>query len=304
MNPIQYLPRAAAIPLVLAAACSSGPEGDTPAEANKKAYEAASKELQASAGIIAAYLPHLDPPDGSDKYAPKRRGDLEKAAAYAADEIRHAANIARQRIQRVEAPGVKDLLTALGATSAACTDAKDEEAVAKCKASTKALSAAIEKTEAAAVAAGVTAKFPRFTPEAINDEAKKSIATFLQVRGPGPAEKTYIEKRADPKVSVADLISACQAAAAEAEATSTAFEKADEPLQVISAMHKMAVDSQCGGLSAADTVRKDLEECRKKPKSQECSLACGKAKTIVDAGVPAAALAPIEKEHAELCEKK
>lgn len=295
---------AATAAALLGLGCQGAPDADPAKEANKKAFEAASAELKKPAGLIAAFLPYLDPPDTGDKYAPRRSNDREKASAYAADEIRHAANSARQTLQRTETEATKPLVAALGATSAACADTKDQAGFDKCKASVKALSEAIEKTEAASGAAGSPVKLPRFTPDAVTDEAKKSLATFLKARGPGAAEKTYIEKRADPRIAVSELISACQAAVDEADATARVFEKGEEPLQVISALHKMSVESQCGNLNAADASRKDLEVCKKKPKNPDCPTICGKAKALIEKGIPAAAVAPIEAEHTEICDKK
>lgn len=295
---------AATAAALLGLGCQGAPDADPAKEANKKAFEAASTELKKPAGLIAAFLPYLDPPDMSDKYTPRRSNDREKASAYAADEIRHAANSARQTLQRSETEATKPLVAALGATSAACADTKDQAAFDKCKASVKALSEAIEKTEAASGAAGSPVKLPRFTPDAVTDDAKKSLATFLKARGPGAAEKTYIEKRADPKIAVSELISACQAAVDEADATARVYEKGEEPLQVISALHKMSVESQCGNLNAADASRKDLETCKKKPKTPECPTICGKAKAIIEKGIPAAAVAPLEAEYTEICDKK
>jgi hypothetical protein len=275
---------------------------DPVAEANKKAYETASAELKKPVASIAAYLPYLAAPDGKDKFASKRRADLEKAAQAAANEIRFAANGARQRIDG-SAATTKDLVAALGAVSAACTDAADPGAVDKCTASVKALDGALQKTEAAGLAAGGTAKLPRVAPEAVTDEARAATAPLLRARGPGAAEKTYVEKRADEKVAVSDLVKACEAAAEEAGGTAKAFEKAEEPLRLVAVTHKMALDSQCKGLNTAETVRKELQDCRKKAKSSECAIVCGKTKTIVDDGVPAAAFSALEKDYAEICAK-
>jgi hypothetical protein len=65
----------------------------------------------------------------------------------------------------------------------------------------------------------------------------------------------------------------------------------------------MALDAHCGKVSATETLRKELEACRKK-KTPECATSCGKAKTILEEGVPAAALTPLEKEYADTCDEK
>jgi hypothetical protein len=256
--------------------------------------------LKKPVGIIAAYRPHLEPPDGKDKYAPKRRNDLDRAAVYAATEIRHAANSARQRIELVKAPEIKELLEALRSATVTCAEAADPPGVAKCSAAVKTLDAALKKTDAAA--AGVV-KIPQIVPEAIADESKASLDKFLKAKGPTAAEKEYEVKRSDPKLTPDDVIAACQAANSEAEAIADAHEKAEDALRAIAATHKMALDAHCGAVSAAETVRKELEACRKK-KTPECSISCGKAKAIVEDGVPAAALIPLEKEYPETCDEK
>lgn len=294
---------AAVIALALGVGCKGTPEGDLAREADKKAYEAASAELKKPVALIAAYLPHLDVPDAKDRFAPKRRADLERAALCAANEIRFAANGARQRIEPSSTAATKDLVAALGSVSAACTDAADPSAVEKCSSAVKALDATLQKSEAASAAAGAPAKLPRVAPEAITDEARAAVAPLLKARGPGPAEKTYAEKRADPKLAVSDLVSACQAAVEEAAGTAKAFERAEEPLRVVAATHKMSLDAQCNGLKAVEAVRKDLQDCRKKARSSECAIVCGKSKTILDDGIPAAAFSSLETDFAAICSK-
>jgi hypothetical protein len=292
---------AAAIALATAAGCGGSTENQ--AEADKKAFEAASSALKKPVGLIAAYLPHLGPPDTKDKYAAKRRPDHERATHCAANEIRHAANGARQVLQRA-GTATKDLQTALTTIAITCADAQDPAALDKCSATVRALDDALQKSEAASAAAGVAAKLPRVTPEAITEDTKTAIAPFLKVRGPGQADVAYMAKRADPSAPVADVIAACQTALGEAEEVARVYEKAEEPLRLIAVTRKMSMDSQCNALNAVDTLRKELEACRKKPKSTECTIACAKAKTIIDDGVPAATFEPLATEHTEICEKK
>jgi hypothetical protein len=100
------------------------------------------------------------------------------------------------------------------------------------------------------------------------------------------------------------VIDACRAAATETEQVANTYEKADEPIRILSATHNMSVGSQCNALAAVETVQKEVVACKKKPTASECNVSCGKAKTILDEGIPAAAFASLAKEHAEICEKK
>lgn len=292
------------ITVAAALGCKGGSETEAQAAAEKKALEAAATEVKQPVGVIAAYLPHLRQPARKEKYAPKRGSDVEKATLYAANEIRYAANGAKQKIERNSAASTKDLIAALQTIAGACAEASDDEKLEKCAAAVGALDAALQKTEAAGAAAGVTTKYPRVAPEAITEEAKKAIAPFLKARGPGAAETAYQAKRSDAAVSMSDVISACQAAADETDGVSRAYEKADEPIRIIAVTHKMSVDSQCNGLKAAEAIHKDVNDCRKKAKSSECKIVCAKAKTVLDDGIPAAAFAPLEKDYAEICAEK
>ena len=273
------------------------------AEAEKKAQAEAIADLKEPVALISAYKPHLKQPDGKDKFAPKRSSDTEKATVCAANEIRHAANGVKQKIERRGAASTKELEVALRDVSVACADASEVAAVDKCTASIDALDAALKKIGDTSAAAGVAGKFPRVAPESITDAAKKSLAPFLKAKGESAAEVDYLKKRADPAVAVGDLIAACQAAAGEAETVAKQYEKADEPIRLIAVTHKMSVDSQCNALNAAEGLRKELGDCRKKAKTTECKIICSKVKAIVDDGVRAAAFTPLEKEHAEICDK-
>ena len=55
-------------------------------------------------------------------------------------------------------------------------------------------------------------------------------------------------------------------------------------------------------LTVADVVRQEVEACKKK-RVPECATSCGKGKTVIDNGVPAAAMLAFEKDHAEICKK-
>lgn len=289
--------------LLLGAGCGSKGSGDEKAEAEKKAFEAAAAALVQPVGLISAFRPHLAPPDDKVKYAPRRHNDLDRANTAAANEIRHAANSARQNVERAGAAGTKDLEAALTAVTVACTEASETEKVAKCAEAVTALDGALAKADAARTAAGAQTKIPRVAPESITEEAKKGVAPLLKAMGPGPAEQAYIAKRADTAATAADLISLCQAAGSEAEGTQKAFERADEPIRLVAVTHKMAVDSQCGKLSAAEGLRKDLGDCKKKAKSPECKVVCGKVKAMIDEGLPAATFEPIATDYPGICEK-
>jgi hypothetical protein len=300
---------AVGIALFASAGCNGGPKVDTEAETNKKALEAAPAVLKEPVALIASYMSYMQLSDAekNDKYAPKRHNDAERVWLHAANEIRFSANRARQNL--TEAPATKELLDALRAVTASCADLQDPSGLDKCGTTVTALDAALKKTGEAAAAAGVTAKIPRVAPDAITDDAKKSIASFLRAKGPGSAEKAFVVKRAEAGAAIDDVIQACQAAADETGATYTAFEKAEEPLRVIAVTHKMAVESQCNTLKDTDHVHKEVLECgkkKKKPRTSECNIACGKAKTKLDDGLPSAAFAPMEKDYAEVCpeEKK
>lgn len=288
--------------VTLAAGCKEVEETGG-AAAEKKAQEEAIIDLKEPVALISAYRPHLRQPDGKDKYAPKRSSDTEKATICAANEIRHAANGVKQKLERKAASSTKELEIALRDVSVACADATELSAVEKCTASIDALDGTLKKIGDKSAAVGVVGKFPRIAPESITEDAKKAIAPYLKAKGSSAAEMDYLAKRADPAVATGDLIAACQAAAGEAETVAKLFEKADEPIRLVAVTHKMSVDSQCNALNGAEALRRDLNACRKRAKSTECKIVCAKVKTVIDDGVRAAAFTPLEKEHAEICEK-
>lgn len=292
-----------ALGLAFGAGCGNSDDGKAKAEAEKKAFDAAAAVLVEPIGLISAYQPHLSLPDLSKKYTPPRKNDVDKALFEAANEIRHAANGASQNVERAGAEGTKELEAALKSVAVACTDPPGDAEIAKCAAAVTALDAALAKADAARTAAGAATKIPRIAPESVTENAKKSLAAFLKAKGPGTAEQALIAKRADPNAAAGDVIAACQAAATEAEDVQRQFEHAEEPLRLVAVTHKMAVDSQCGRLSAAEGLRKDVGDCKKKAKSPECKVTCGKAKAMLDDGLPAAAFEPLAKDYAANCEK-
>ncbi|MCK6589436.1 MAG: hypothetical protein HUU21_04165 [Polyangiaceae bacterium] len=289
-----------ALALVLSA-CGKGEDKNAAAEAEKKAQEAAAAELKEPIALLSAYLPYLKPAETKDRYTPKRRPDEDRSTAYAAEEIRHVANSARQSIKG-DSPVIKDLVTALQNVSTSCTGAEDPEAIGKCSDSVDKLNETLKKSESASQGGAV--KFPRVGPESVTEQAKKEIAAFLKAKGPGDATKAYVAKRSDANVSPADLSSACQAAMDEAGSAAMQFEKAAEPIRLIAVTRKMSMESQCGLLNATETLHKDLKDCRKKAKTPDCKAVCGKAKARVDDGIPAAAFLPLEKDFAEICTDK
>lgn len=288
--------------LPLAAGCG-GQGADPKVEAEKKALDAAAAALVEPVGLISGYRPYLAPPDDKDRYAPKRHADLDRAMGAAANEIRHAANAARQNVERAGATGTKDLEAALKGVTGVCKDSQEAEEVAKCAAAVTALDGALQKAEAARAAAGASKPVPRIAPESVTADAKKAVDSFLRARGSGPAEKAFVAKRSEATASTGDVISACQAAASEAEETQRQFERADEPIRLVAVTHKMALDSQCNRMSGAETLRKEVGDCKKNAKTPECKVTCGKAKALVEEGMPAAAFEPFEKEYKEICEK-
>jgi hypothetical protein len=278
-------------------------DAEKKAEAEKKALDAAFTSIVEPVGLISAYRPHLAPPDDTVKYAPKRHADLDRAMGAAANEIRHAANAARQNVERAGAGGTKNLEAALKGVTAVCMDTQEPEVVAKCENAVKALDVALDQAEATRTAAGASVKVPRIAPTSITADAKKAVDSFLRARGSGPSEAEFVKKRADPAAAVSDVIAACESAASEAEATQKQFERAEEPIRLVAVTHKMALDSQCSKLKAADTLRKEVGECKKKAKSSECKISCGKAKVMIDDGLPAATFEPLAKEYAEICKE-
>lgn len=274
-------------------ACNGGGSADADAG---KAQPVPVAVVAPAVALISAYRPHLKVLPATDKYAPKRRPELDRASAAAANEIRHAANGARQKIDASSSPAAKELVTAFQAVAGACADATEDEAVDKCGATIDALDAALQKN----ADSGDGRKLPRIAPESVTDDAKKAIASLLKTKGPGPAEEAYIKKRGDAATSVADLATACQAAQGEVDAIAAQFEKADEPIRLIAVTHKMSLDSQCHKVEVAEALRKDLEGCRKKAKSTECKIVCSKVKAQLEE-LPAAVFSTMEKDHPEIC---
>jgi hypothetical protein len=289
------------------AACGKGDNaGAAEGEAEKKAHEAAIADLKQPIALIAGYTPYARYPENPDKYFPVRHPDLEKSTLCAANEIRYAANKARQKLEVSSANATKDLQNALRTVTQDCAEADEPGKLVKCAAALKGLDASLEKASAAAAAMGVAAKYPRVAPESVTDEARTAMATFLKARGPGANEKAFAEKRSDPKLTPTDVIAACQAAQDDANAAAQTYEKADEPIRLVAVTRKMAIDSQCRRMGELDGLRNDMTGCKdkKKAKTTECKIVCGKVKTWIDDGFPAAAFVPVTSQYTDTCGKE
>ncbi len=304
MSPRKRTAPSLVLAVLALAACGKGDNtASAEAEAEKKAHEAAIADLKQPIALIAGYSPYSRYPEHPDKYFPVRHPDWEKSTICAANEVRYAANKARQKLETSTAKATVDLQAALRTVTQACADAEDQDKLAKCNDAVKALDASLDKTNAAAAALGVTAKYPRIAPDAVTDEARTAMSAFLKARGPGPAEKTFADKRSDPKVTPTDIAAACQAADDDASSAAQAYEKADEPIRLVAATRKMAMDSQCRRIGEISNLSKDLADCRKKPKSADCKVVCGKMKIWVEDGYPAAAFVPVTKDYEDICGK-
>ena len=287
------------------AGCGKGNAVDEGAESAKKAHAAAITALKQPIALISVYAPYAKYPDGVDKYAPQRHSDLDKSTECAANEMRYAANKAKQRLEVDADAATKDLQAALGAVTGACADATEPGSLTKCTAAIAALDASLDKTGAAAAALGVAGKYPRVGPDAVTDEAKAAIAPFLRAKGPGDNEKAYVAKRSDPKASVLDVQNACASADGDAAAAMSAFEKADEPIRMVAVTRKLALDSQCRRLDEILNLSKDVAGCSKKAKAKttECKIVCGKAKNALEVGLPAAVFASMATDVGDICAK-
>jgi hypothetical protein len=279
----------------LAIGCGGKAESDGGAAAQKKALEQAAGIVKEPMGLISAYAPYVAPYEKKDKYAPRNHPVYDRAAAAAANEMRHAANGARQRLPSAAGPVGDAMGKALLAVATSCADAADDAAFAKCNAAVTALNTAM----ADASKSGTT--FPGVGPASITDEAKKAVARLEKVNGPGKAEAAYFAKRNDPSASAGDVGQACQAAATEVDGIANEFEKADEPIRVTAVTHKMNLDAQCHRIDAVADLAKSVIDCKKTPKKPDCLAACGKAHTAVDEGLPAAAFEAFAKDVTEIC---
>ncbi len=288
--------------LGLLVAC--GPKADPAADAaaKKKQIDDAIAVLGPSIGKISAFQPHIVLPDTKDPYAPANRQSDVRAATAAANEVRHEATAARQALKKAGSSVTAGIETALDAVSAACADAKEDPQIQGCLKSITALDEALGKAQADATAAGAGSKLPRVGKEAITKEAEATTKHLVNARGPGPDETAYRAKRSDPKATFDDLDKACGKAEAEADAAAQQYENADEPIRLVAVTRKMGMASHCKRLRTAETARSELGEvCKKKPNSSECAIACGKAKAVIDEGLPAAYFEVLKKDSEDAC---
>jgi len=289
--------------LSLVGACDSGGSAEGAQELDLAAYERAAAELREPAALITAYLPHLSLPEDKQAYAPKSRPELQEASRHAANEIRHTANLARQR---VVSPVSLGLTKPLVDVAVACARPRDDAAVAHCVEVVQDLAAAFEQTAQKGKALGLAA-FPLIGEKGtVTEAAKKAIAPFERAVGPGKTEKDYFAKRGDSKVTAGELVMACQASAAEAEAVMRGFDGKNEDLHKVAAIHQQSLIAQCAKLGLADSVTQGIKDCHKEMKkpepSQECKLACAKAEALLKEGVPAAVFAGVEESYPAECE--
>lgn len=295
-----------------------GCDGAKPDEpmGGKVGYETAAADLKEAVATVAAFQPYLHQEEDKTAYAPTRRADEIKQAFYAATEIRHAANRARQKADRSTSSVTKELVPTFEKLNKACTNPEDMDDVAKCDAEVKALDAVLQDHASKSSAAGATGTFPRVVPEAITDAAKASRDRFKKAMGPTEQEIKYLATRADKSISPQDLITACQTAANTANEVMNEFQKAGDPeLQKLAAIHKLSLDSQCNKLTMTDSLLTGLglctpEEIKKRPKpppgeeeSDECQRVCAQSKTQIDKGIPAAAFEKFPEAFAESCEE-
>ena len=277
---------------------------------DKTAYEDATKLLSEKVALISLYQPHLDLPK-PQKYDPSKRTDLNRACAHAANEIRHAANGARQRLGRSTNASIKELAGAFAEVSKICADLEgNPEELAKCKDAVNVLDGKLQDHASKASKAGATAKFPRVAPEFVTDRARESIKLFLQAKGPGPQEKKYLDSRRDPKAAPADITMGCDAAAQEAQVTMDLMAKSgNEDVRKVSAHHKAAVDGQCNRVKDSASLLGGLQTCKEREDDvkkdeelqAECKLACSKVKGRIDDGVRAAAFEPMGELYEYVC---
>jgi hypothetical protein len=265
-------------------------------DAAKAALGKVGETLKEPLALIAGYKPFVAAPDDKDKYVPKRRPVYERSAAAASNEIRAAANDARQKIPSTAGPVGADIVKALNDVAGGCADAADDAAFAKCITSVNALDDALGKAQAAS---GVS--FGKVATATPTDASKKAIGRLDKVKGPGPAEKAFFEKRADAAATTQNVIDACHAAAQEVDTIANQFEKADEPIRVTAVTHKMNIDAQCHRFEVLADLQTNVVDCKKTPKKPECVTTCGKAKAEIEEGVPAAAFESLNKAVADSC---
>jgi hypothetical protein len=263
--------------------------------------------------LIAIYRPYVVKPE-EQKYDPEKRSDVARARAFAANEIRHAANGANQRASRSKSAVVKALAPEFAEISKICADLEGaDEELAKCISQVDKLDAALQEHASKASAAGATGKMPRVADEFVTPAAKDHIKLYLRAKGPGPEEQKYLEMRRDPKLEPDALVEACNAAAAEATDMFNFMGKTgNEDVRKVSAHHKAATDGQCNRLKDTAAQIAVLKTCKEREKEvekdeelqAECRLACSKAKGRIARGIVAGAFEQLVGLNEDVCVKK
>ena len=303
------------IALAALAACN-GKDADQ-AASQKKDFETAIAELKEPVAIISIYQPFLTEADPGE-YAPKRRSNINEAMFQAANEIRHAANRARQVGSRTGSVVAKELTQPFLAVAKACAAPEEPAHVARCKKAVQTLDGQLAEVAAKSMALGVTTKFPRIAPEHVTDKAKKSIEWYLKAKGPSELEKKYRALRASKKAEIQEVIMACRAAEGEANTVMMTLEKKDETLHKLAAKHKIAVEAECNRMNFLANTHDEINNCRVDPdkppikldkeaqeeKDKKCNLACANGRKVVADGVPVAALHKLETDYKEVCTKE
>ncbi|MBW2523306.1 MAG: hypothetical protein JRI23_03985 [Deltaproteobacteria bacterium] len=304
----------AGLALCVLAACNGKEGGQTTDQ--KKDYETAIAELKEPVATIAIYQPFLTEPDPG-KYPPKRRSNVDEAMFQAANEIRHAANRARQVGARTGSVVANELTQPFLDVAKACAAPEEPAHVARCKKAVEKLDGELAKMAAKSMAAGVTTKFPRVASEHVTDKAKKAAEWYMKAKGPSETEKKYRATRVSDKAEVQELIMSCRAAEGEANTVMLTLEKKDETLHKLAAKHKIAVEAECNRLNFVANTHDEINNCREDPdkpapklskeekeeKEKKCKLACANGRKIVTDGIPAAAFKKLETDYKEVCEE-
>ena len=283
--------------------------GEKEGGGDKEAFEKAISETKEKIALISVYRPYLDKPK-VEKYDPEKRTDLDRMVTFAANEVRHAANGASQRLARSKSEALKPLADAFTAVAKTCAEVEGDEAAAVCKGEVAKLEKALADSSDKAKAAGATGTFSVIGEGSIDDGAKKAVADFLTALGPGEQEKKYLAMRRDESVKPDDLAAACDAAAMEAGTTMTTVKAlGNEEVHKVAAHHKAAVDGQCVRMKELAALVATLDGCREKVDKKEkfdeaeCKLACSKVKGRVDRGIPAAPFERLVKDQEGLCKE-
>jgi hypothetical protein len=306
-----------ALPMALSLGSAACGEGEAAALTPQQEYELVIKNITEPIATIAAFEPYLQRPEDKGEYVPERRADEVKSAFFAANEIRHACNRARQAWGRDKSPLAKEFSDTFIKVNKVCADPEEMADVKKCETELKSLDKFLEEHGSKASSAGASGKFPRVSQDSITKDAKYLLDRFKMALGPTDEEKKYLAKRPDPKIEAFKLISECEGAALHADGVMKKFEKEGDPeLKILAAIHKLALDAQCNWLKRSDALMQTLVQCVERdanpppgpaPTEEEgddpCKRACAQVDTLLRRGIPAAVFARVEKDHEEFCKK-